>query len=129
MGESEGGWGEDFSAHVEREGETLRVTLRGDASGDALAPLDQLIESVHTTVVSADMAEAAVDIRELEFMSMVCFKSLLTWVTRIQEESKQYHLRFISNPNIPWQRRSLKSLSCFAVDLVKVEASGVDDLS
>lgn len=121
--ESEGGWGQEFSAHVEHVGPTLRVTLRGDASGEALAPLDELIERVHSTVVSDDIAEAAIDIRELEFMSMVCFKSLLTWVTRIQEESKQYHLRFISNPNIPWQRRSLKSLSCFAADLVEVEVS------
>src|SRR5690242_17238949 len=114
------GQGEDFSAQVERDGPTLRVTLRGDANGDALEPLAELLTRVHLMAVAKRLTEAAVDIRELEFMSMPCFKSLLSWVTQIQEEdtARQYQLRFISNPNIPWQKRSLKSLSCFASNLV-----------
>ena len=122
--DSDGGWGQEFATDVRRVGPTLQVTLRGDASGSAREPLAELITRVHTVVLAEEMAEAAIDIRELEFMSMVCFRSLLDWVTLIQEESaaRQYLLRFISNPNIPWQKRSLHSLSCFAVNLVEVES-------
>ena len=38
------------------------------------------------------------------------------------EDGKQYSLKFLSNPNVGWQKRSLRSLHCFAVDLVKIEA-------
>jgi hypothetical protein len=34
---------------------------------------------------------------------------------------QRYQLRFAPNPAIPWQRRSLRTLSCFATDLVVVE--------
>jgi hypothetical protein len=44
-------------------------------------------------------------------------------VTDIQglDEGQQYRLVFQSNPSIGWQKRSLRSLHCFAVDLVKID--------
>jgi len=36
--------------------------------------------------------------------------------------SGQYRIRFLSNPSILWQRRSLHALSCFAAELITIEA-------
>jgi hypothetical protein len=56
-------------------------------------------------------------------MSASAFNELVTWLGSIHElpEEKRYKLRLLSNPDIHWQRRSLKTLSCFAIDLVSVE--------
>lgn len=113
----------DFEATASHEGTLIQLRLKGDASGDALEPLDKLLTQLHAEAVQRGISEAAIDMRDLEFMSSSCFKCLVTWVTDIQslDGGKQYCLRFISNPNMGWQKRSLRSLSCFAVDLVKIE--------
>jgi hypothetical protein len=112
-----------FEASAEREGSVISLRLRGDASGDALEPFERLLEDIHENALQNATSEANVDIRELEFMSSSCFKCLVTWVTEIQaaDEAKQYPLRFASNADIAWQKRSLRSLHFFAVDLVKIE--------
>jgi hypothetical protein len=47
---------------------------------------------------------------------------LVAWLGRVNELAldQRYELRFATNPAIPWQRRSLHTLSCFATDLVVV---------
>jgi len=61
-------------------------------------------------------------LRQLEFMNSSCFKSFVSWVTDIQEldDAKRYKVRFLSNPTYHWQKRSLHSLRCFAVELITV---------
>lgn len=113
-----------FEAHARQDGSAIMLQLKGDASGDAFEALGKLLTQLHAEAIQRGVAEASVDIRDLEFMSSSCFKCLVTWVTDIQslEDGKQYSLRFLSNPNVGWQKRSLRSLHCFAVDLVKIEA-------
>jgi len=113
----------DFEAHARQDGAAIQLALKGDASGDALEALDKLLTQLHRQATDRRVSEAAIDIRELEFMSSACFKCLVTWVTDIQslDAAKQYSLRFVSNPRIGWQKRSLRSLHCFAVDLVKID--------
>ena len=38
----------------------------------------------------------------------------------VQEQPRRYKVRFLSNPNFHWQKRSLHSLRCFAVELVSI---------
>jgi hypothetical protein len=113
----------DFEAMARQDGTAIQLALKGDASGDALEALEKLLVLLHKEAIDRRVTEAAVDIRELEFMSSACFKCLVTWVTDIQslDSGKHYLLRFLSNPKIGWQKRSLRSLHCFAVDLVKIE--------
>lgn len=114
----------EFEARAHHDGTAIVLTLSGDASGEVREPLEKLFAQLHAEAVARTVTEAAVDIRDLEFMSSACFKCLVTWVTDIQslDDGTQYTLRFISNPNVGWQKRSLRSLHCFAVDLVKVES-------
>ncbi len=114
----------DFEATAHHDGTAIQLLLKGDASGEAFEPFEKLLTQLHGEAVDRGVSEAAIDMRALEFMSSSCFKCLVTWVTDIQSlaDGKQYKLRFISNPSAGWQKRSLRSLSCFAVDLVTIEA-------
>lgn len=114
----------DFEARATHDGSTLALVLKGDASGDAISSFESLLALVHTEAVQRAIKEASVDIRSLEFMSSSWFKCFVTWLTAVQalDEGKQYCLRFVSNPSISWQKRSLRALSCFAIDLIKIEA-------
>jgi len=113
----------EFEAVAAREGTVVSLRLKGDASGDVPEPAERLPPDIHGDATSHATTEANVDLRELEFMSSSCFKCFVTWVTDIQslDADKQYKLLFRSNPNVGWQKRSLRSLHHFAVDLVTIE--------
>lgn len=114
--------GEDFSGIATHDGNTIVATLEGNADYAALDVLEQMLTRVHAEAMRLHVAEAIVDLRKLEFMNSSCFKSFVSWVTEIQEldEGKRYHIKFLSNPNLHWQKRSLHSLRCFAVELITV---------
>jgi hypothetical protein len=104
------------------EGE-LRVRLVGSAESVAMAPLGQLLGKLHGEALRLAVREVTVDLRELEFMNSSCFKAFVSWLGALQDvdPSKQYRIRFLSDENKHWQKRSLGALSCFAVDLIQVE--------
>jgi hypothetical protein len=117
--------GDDFSGVANHEGTAIRVALKGNADYAALDALEQLLTRLHAEATRLGVAEAVVDLRQLEFMNSSCFKSFVSWVTEIQEldEGKRYHIKFLSNPSLHWQKRSLHSLRCFAVELITVTES------
>jgi hypothetical protein len=112
-----------FSAQASREGDTLLVQLTGEADLDARADLDAFVGDLHQCAQAPGITAVTVDLQKLEFMNSSCFKSLVTWLGRIQEmpAEVQYRVHFRSNPQMLWQRRSLHALRCLAVDLVTVE--------
>jgi hypothetical protein len=111
----------DFTAELAADG--TGVTLRGSADIGKANSLGIWLGRVHEALVLAEVASVDVDLRRLDFMSASAFNELVTWLGSIHElpEEKRYKLRLLSNPDIHWQRRSLKTLSCFAIDLVSVE--------
>lgn len=114
--------GDDFAGAAQIDGAILHASLKGNADYAALDALDTLIERIHAEATRAGVKETVVDLRELEFMNSSCFKSMVSWVTNIQEleADKQYKIRFVSNPQMHWQKRSLHSLRCFATELISV---------
>jgi hypothetical protein len=101
-----------------------QLRLTGNADGSIVTPLTNLVHDVHDKMLETRAGELAIDIRSLEFMNATCFNVLVEWVSMINElpPEQRYQLRFATNPAIPWQRRSLRTLSCFATDLVVVDA-------
>jgi hypothetical protein len=112
---------EDLEANATSNGRTLELHLRGSAEIGAKAGLDAFLAQVAAATTDCD--EVVVDIRELEFMNSSCFKSLLTWIVRVQDlpEARRHKIRFISNPTLHWQKRSLHSLASMGGGLVEVE--------
>lgn len=114
--------GDDFAAAAQHEGTEIQAILKGNADYGALDALDMLLERIHAEARRGGVTEVVIDLRELEFMNSSCFKSFVSWITNIQEMDvgQQYKVKFVSNPNMHWQKRSLHSLRCFAVELISV---------
>jgi hypothetical protein len=114
--------GDDFAGSARHEGTSLEVLLRGNADYAALDALDMLLERMHSESRRLGIKEVVIDLRQLEFMNSSCFKSFVSWITNIQEldAEHQYKVKFLSNPSMHWQKRSLHSLRCFAVELISV---------
>lgn len=114
--------GDDFSASASLEGTAIHAWLKGNADYAALDALDTLLERIHAEAKRGTVKEAVVDLRNLEFMNSSCFKSFVSWITTIQDmdAERQYKVNFLSNPQMHWQKRSLHSLRCFAVELITV---------
>lgn len=112
----------DFEALVEL-GPPATLWLAGNADGSITSSLARLLAGLHAQLIAARVRDVVVDIRRLEFMSASCFNTLVSWLTSITElpPAERYQLQFESNTAIPWQRRSLRTLACFATDLVTVE--------
>ena len=114
--------GEDFAGSARHEGRTLTAWLKGNADYAALDALEMLLTRAHAEATRLEVTEMIVDLRQLEFMNSSCFKCFLSWITDIQElePERQYKVKFLSNPQLHWQKRSLHSLRCFAVELISV---------
>ena len=112
----------DFEATA-RVDAAAELRLTGTADNAVATQLTTLIDDLHNELVTCGAREVRVDIRELEFMNASCFNILVNWLGYVNEldPEKRYHLKFSTNTSIPWQRRSLRTLSCFATDLVTVD--------
>ena len=111
----------DFRLEANRESSRILATLTGTADQSVTDDLDKALQSIHETAKSG-VTEAVVDLRKLEFMNSSCLKALLTWINDIQElePAHRYQVRFISDANIHWQKRSLHSVRCFASELITI---------
>ncbi len=112
-----------LQANYRLDGKQLVVELIGNADHRTSDQMRDLCAQLHTAAMESSVTAAVIDMRKLEFMNSSCFKSLVTWVSDIQdlEPARRYKIRTLSNPAIPWQKRSLQSLQYFAVDLVSIE--------
>ena len=114
--------GDDFGGAAHHEGSTVTAWLKRNADYAALDALEMLLTRAHSEATRLGASEMVIDLRQLEFMNSSCFKCFLSWITDIQEleTDRQYRVKFLSNPQLHWQKRSLHSLRCFAVELITV---------
>jgi hypothetical protein len=116
--------GAELVAFASDDDGRVTVTLKGSADTRVMAQVSDLLAQVHERALAQALREVIVDFRELEFMNSSCFKAFVTWIVRVQglAQDAQYRIRFLSDRGKHWQRRSLGALSCFAVDLVQIDA-------
>ena len=111
-----------LSWSVARTGNALHLLLEGDANMTAVEEIGRILDDLDESSRREPTATAVVDVRGLEFMNSSCFKKFVTWIGRVQElAAEAYKVRFLSDPKLHWQRRSLHVLQCFAPELVTVE--------
>jgi hypothetical protein len=111
-----------FSWRIARSGEAVHLFLEGDANMNAVDDVARILDDVHEAARREPTAWVVIDVRNLEFMNSSCFKKFVTWIGRVQElAGEAYKVRFLSDPKLHWQRRSLHVLQCFAPELVTVE--------
>jgi hypothetical protein len=114
----------DFAVESEIGTNAIRARFSGNADIDAIAPLRDLMARMHAELVRVAAREIEIDLRDLEFMNAACMKLFVNWVSDILEapEEQRYRLRFVSNPEVRWQRRSLMALQCFTTDVVVLDS-------
>jgi hypothetical protein len=115
----------DFSASAAVEGSTtLALSLQGNADIHIIEPLKNFLQAAHQEALRLSVSEVTIDMKQLEFMNSSCFKNFVSWLNSVQElaPEKQYKIKFLSNPAMHWQKRSLHALRCFAVELITIEA-------
>jgi len=110
-----------LNASRRREGNAIHAALQGIADVDETTLLERFLEEIHAEAVDNAAALVRVDLNKLEFMSATCMKRLLVWFSQVMELERPYSIRFRPDPKIPWQRRSLEALRCFATEIVGVD--------
>lgn len=113
----------ELKARLVQDDTALVAKLSGTADLRVTDSVEAILGRVHQKALELGIPEVRMDLRELEFMNSSCFKSFVSWISEVSDlTSGQYRIRFLSNPSILWQRRSLHALSCFAAELVTIEA-------
>jgi hypothetical protein len=113
----------ELRAQLTRVDSALVAKLSGTADLRVTDSVEAILTRVHQKALELAIPEVQMDLRELEFMNSSCFKSFVSWISDVSDlTTGQYRIRFLSNPSILWQRRSLHALSCFAAELVTIEA-------
>lgn len=112
----------DFAAEVSL-GDPAELKLVGSADAGTATELARLVSEIHSAMSDRGIREVIVDLRTLEFMSAGSFNALVTWLGLVNElpPEQRYRMRFRSSSNIMWQRRSLRTLSYFATDIIVIE--------
>ncbi len=101
----------------------ITVTFSGNGDMSAVETLGRFLKRVHSEAAKHKVLEVAFDFRDLYFMNSSCFKAFVTWIDVVSRaEGGAYHIRFLTNPRLHWQRRSLEALRCLAPNVVRVEA-------
>jgi len=112
-----------FSTRSQRDVETITVAFTGNADMAVHEQLKVFFDELHVLAEVSRVREAVFDLEELYFMNSSCLSLLLRLINSIKESRRPHHykLRFRSNPNLRWQKRSLEAIRSFAADVVAVE--------
>jgi hypothetical protein len=104
------------------EDEALVVNFSGNGDMSAVEALGKYLRQVHQEAVALKVQDVSFDFRDLYFMNSSCFKAFVTWIDQAsRSEQHGYLIRFLTNPRLHWQRRSLEALRCLAPNVVRVE--------
>lgn len=114
----------ELSLSLSEQPDSITLSCAGSADTRTSKQLEEQLRDVHAKAVARQLRGVVVDFQKLEFMNSSCFKSFVSWLSRVQalEDGSRYTIEFKSNPAFHWQSRSLQALSCFASDLVRVTA-------
>lgn len=114
-----------FRSRPQHEGNTLRLELQGEVDLDATDAVGALLERAHAAAQELGAKSVVLDLTKLEFVNSSGIKHFVTWIRNASElvDSAAYAIRLVSNPLLPWQRRSLEALRCFNPKLVTIETA------
>ena len=101
----------------------LVISVAGNGDMAAVESLSLYLRQVHTVVTDLSMTQVEFDFRDLYFLNSSCLKSFVTWIrSMVEGNSASFNIRFITNPKLYWQRRSLEALQRLAPGVVRVES-------
>ena len=114
----------DFAAEANVSDGVLQATVSGNADLNVRLALERFLAAVHDEARAQKLRTVSLDVRQLAFMNSSCLKSLVVWVTQIQDlpVEQRYQVMVRSSPTLYWQKRSLVAISSLASDIVTIES-------
>jgi hypothetical protein len=114
---------ESFSAHYDAKGDKIVVVMRGNADMAVHERVKAFLDALDYAVRSARASEAVFEFGELYFMNSSCLSLLLRFINGVVglRAADRYKVRFRSNHNLRWQKKSLAALRAYAQEIVFVE--------
>ena len=111
-----------FSCAPTLEAGKLTVSFVGTGDAAAIAILGTYLQQVHAEAQRLNLTEVTCDFRKLSFMNSSCFKAFVVWIDTVKNAAQTYRIRFLTDPEMHWQRRSLEALRRLATIVVTVES-------
>jgi hypothetical protein len=113
---------EGFALHPSVEQGTLVVRVSGIGEMAALGTLEAYLKLVLGVALARAPKDVCFDFRQLDFMNSSCLKAFVTFVSLVsQSRPLTFKVRFLTNPKLHWQRRSLEALRRLAPEVVRVD--------
>jgi anti-anti-sigma factor len=108
--------------NADHEGE-VRLRVSGSVDMDAVPSFDPFLRRLHAEVLRQRLRLVVFDLQGLEFMSSSPIQCLVKYIHLVSQlgSDQRYALRFLFNPRLHWQRRSLEALQRFAPDVVTIQ--------
>jgi hypothetical protein len=113
--------GAGFQAVATLNDAQMTILFSGSGDMNAIELLAGYLKSVQEEAIRHAVLEVRCDFRKLAFMNSSCFKAFVVWINTLKNAPPAYKIRFLTDPNIHWQRRSLEALRRLAVNIVSIE--------
>lgn len=110
-----------FSCASQLDDGKLSVTFVGTGDVAAIEVLAAYLKQLHAEAERLGVSEVTCDFRKLSFMNSSCFKAFVVWIDTVKNAARVYRIRFLTAPDMHWQRRSLEALRRLATSVVTVE--------
>jgi hypothetical protein len=111
---------EHFTARAEAAAPRIVVRLSGNADQLVRDPLHALLAELKREAAKWTAEEVVVDVRDLYFMNSSCLSVIVRWITGLPKTGG-WHVRFVCNTNLRWQKRSLQAMATLGDGLVVIE--------
>lgn len=112
--------GEVFNTQSELVAQRLRVKLTGCLDMETAPALERFLGALTRALSTDGVREIEFDTEGLYLMSSSSISHMATWVKRLKSVSPSCRIRFKTNPNLAWQRRTLDSIRRVAEAMVEV---------
>ncbi|WP_437592780.1 hypothetical protein [Sorangium sp. So ce1000] len=100
--------------------DTLSVKLTGTGDMAASTPLSRYVKALEGEVVRLSVSTVEFDVRGLLFLSSSCLKAFIGFICSLLGHGQKCRIRFVTDAQRTWQRRSLRPLDRMCPELVSI---------
>ena len=113
--------GEVFRTRSDVSGQRVRVVLTGCLDMETAPEFERYLGGLGAALASEGIREIEFDTAGLYLMSSSSISHAAAWLKRVKALSPACRVKFKTNPNLAWQRRTFESIRRVAEALVAVE--------